>query len=314
MLPAVFLPPKPNRPPPRKATKPVLPARPTAKKGVAFIYFICQEGNDLRLFLVGHKRQVFQMEELNEARRWGVPGGNVDKEDEENAAEADMPLIVDRSRAGSPPINQTAFWSASREFAEEVIGYSAKDDNFNANVKQTAENIVSLCRGDIRQIERVTKSEVKFSDGRRGDLITTATSFVVMVPPIADKSAIKRFESMFFGDDVANTFSDTQKLGLKMNFVGEDENNETLGFVWGILDSDDGYAFRDLRGDGTYEYLFENSPQDLDDDEMPMIVFEPTEERRDDVVLLLRGGMNARVKVVMAEIVKRVRDKRQKKK
>ena len=313
MLPAVFLPPNPNRPPPRKATRPVLPARPTAKKGVAFIYFMCKDGEDLRLFLVGHKRQVFRSEELNEARRWGVPGGNVDKEDEENAIEADMPLIVDRSRAGSPPINQSAFWSASREFAEEVIGYSAKDDDFNANVKQTIENILSLCQGDIRQVERVTKSEVKFTDGRLGDLITTATSFVVMVPTIAGTSGITRFESMFFGDKVATEFSDTQKLGLKMNSVGEDENKETLGFVWGILDQDDEYAFRDLRGDGTYEYLFENSPQDLEDDEMQMIVFEPTEERRDDVVLLLRGGMNARVKIVMAELVKRVRDKRAKK-
>jgi uncharacterized small protein (DUF1192 family) len=45
-----------------------------------------------------------------------------------------------------------------------------------------------------------------------------------------------------------------------------------------------------------------------------MIVFEEGEERRDDVVLLLRGQMNNRLKVVMSEIVERVRAKRQKKK
>lgn len=269
----------------------------------------------MRLFLVGHKRQVYGFQDLNEARRWGVPGGNVDKEDKENAAAADLPRLVDKSRVGSPLINKSAFWSASREFAEEVIGYSAEDnDNFSANVKETVENIVSLCQGDIRQIERAFKSEVKFTNGYLGDLITTVTSFVVIVPSLAGKSGIQRFESMFFGKEVADEFSDTQKLGLAMNSFGDDENDETLGFVWAFLDASDGYEFRDLRGSGTYEYLFENSPQDLDDDEMPMILFDEHEERRDDVVLLLRGGMRERLKIIMSEIVNRVRAKQQKKK
>lgn len=311
MLPGLyFAPDRRDRPPPRKVVKPIRPPRQTVYKSVAFMYFLSKYETDLRLFLVGHKRKVFKSY-LDEARRWGVPGGNGDDDDAEAAEAAGLAELLALDNLSS--IDTVAFWSATREFAEEVVGYSADEDGFDDNVMVTASQIIDICAGDVRQVQRVTKSDVKLSDGSVGDLITTVTSFVVMVPSSPTTSGIKKFEAAFFGSR-ADGMSDTQKLGFKMNSLEDEENNETLGFVWAVLDPGNGYGFRDLRGSGSYEYLFENSPQILVEDDHPMIVFEEDEERRDDVVLLLRGEMNNRLKVVMSEIVERVRAKRQKKK
>lgn len=311
MLPGLYFAPDPaGRLPPRKVVRPTRPPRQTVYKSVAFMYFISKYETDLRLFLVGHKRKVFNSS-LDEARRWGVPGGNGDDDDAKAAEEAGLAELLALNNLSS--IDTVAFWSATREFAEEVIGHRADEDGFDDNVMVTASQIIDLCAGDVKQVQRVIKSDVQLRGGSRGDLITTVTSFVVRVPSAPTTSGIKTFEDTFFGSR-AGGMSDTQKLGFNMNSLGNEENKETLGFVWAVLDPGNGYSFRDLRGAGSYEYLFEHSPQLLVEDEHPMIVFEEDEERRDDVVLLLRGQMNNRLQVVMSEIVERVRAKRQKKK
>lgn len=260
-------------------------------KQAAFFYFfskeIDDENVDTRLFLIGHNRTVYG-DYRTEARRWGVPGGNVDANDAEVAITVGFGEVL--AEYNRLDLDIGAFWAACREFCEEVLGKSAQDPNFYYEVKGVGELILKQHSRKLNQVKRRFYSR----DPAVADTVVTSYAIFTQSPP-------QVFETTFFGRDTT-TLSDVEKLGFDL------QNKETRGFVWAVLDAE--YEFQDLRGAGLFEYLFEEAPQHAREDEFPMIVYEDDEDQRDDVVLLTRNGMSARLKYLIGELRQRAERRR----